>query len=83
MDQLIFASLSHNHFLNEVDMLKLPAVSCNPPIAMIETLFETILIIIIRFGGWAAYQTVFSVACNLNSEILAARTGMFPHKNIK
>ena len=27
MDQLIFASLSHNHFWYEVGMLKVPAVS--------------------------------------------------------
>ena len=43
--------------------------SCNPPRAI-----NRIVIISItsdNFVGWAAHQTVFSVACNSDSKILA------------
>ena len=40
--------------------------SCNPPIARKHFWFIFYHFV---FGGWAAYQTVFSVACNSDSEI--------------
>ena len=41
--------------------------SCKPPIA--RKTFWITLLLFYDFGGWTAHQTVFSVACNSDSEI--------------